>query len=205
MSLIAEHEEHLVAHVAPLATRDIEVIAQRELQAIAPEVVGRAVPLDVAKLVDYVLPKRGIHFVPVSDAELPEMWAFAQCDGNVGDPVEVLVKKTEWDNLFDGGRTSHHARGTFMHEFGHAILHVNAIRRHRAMGLGLPRQLKPSQMKAYRNAEWQAWMLAGCMLASRSSIAAARTLSATALSEIFKMSPQFMQNHLKRLGLGGGR
>lgn len=201
MSLVDETGEHLVADVAPMSTSAIEAAALDAMNVLAPGTVGRAVPLNVEHLVDYTLPQRGVHFVPVSDDELREMWAFAQCDGTAGDEIEVLVKKTEWDNLFEGGRRSHHARGTFMHELGHAILHVDAIRRRRAMGLGLPRQIRPSELKSYNNAEWQAWCFAGCMLAPRSSIIAAGTLSVSALSDIFMTSTQLLALHLKRLGL----
>jgi hypothetical protein len=205
MSLVDETGEHLVADVAPMSTNAIEASALDAINVFAPGVAGRAVPLNVEHLVDYALPQQDIHFVPVSDDELPEMWAFAQCDGAAGDEIEVLVKKTEWDNLFEGGRRSHHARGTFMHELGHAILHVNAIRRRRAMGLGLPRQIRPRELKPYKNAEWQAWCFAGCMLAPRASIVAAGTLSVSALSDIFMTSTQLLALHLKRLGLVGRR
>lgn len=205
MSLIDETGEHLVAVVAPMSKSAIEATANDALNRLAPGTARRAVPLNVEQLVDYILPQQGIHFVPVSDDELPVMWAFAQCDGSADDEIEVLVKKTEWDNLFAGGRRSHHARGTFMHELGHAILHVNAIRRRRAVGLGLPRQFRPSELKPYMNAEWQAWCFAGCMLAPRASIVAAGTLSVSELSDIFMTSTQLLALHLKRLGLVGRR
>lgn len=202
MSLIDEDDEHLVTQVAAMSTSQIEHAALEVLKVVAPDVVGRPVPLDVARLVDYELPKRGVHFVPVSDDELPDMWAFAQCDGEVGDEIEVLVQNTEWDNLFTGGRRSHHARGTFMHELGHAILHVRAIRKRRSMGLGMPRKMPSSSVKAYRNAEWQAYCYAGCMLAPRASIIAAGTTNVSDLSQIFMTSPQLMDLHLKRLKIG---
>lgn len=114
------------------------------------------------------------------------MYAFAQSDGDEGDDIEVLVQESEWDSLHAGGTLAHHARGTFMHEFGHCILHVPQIRRLRALGLGLPRQMRPREIKTYCNAEWQAWAFAGCMLAPRASILAAGLHHVELIAATFK-------------------
>jgi hypothetical protein len=201
VSLVDDSDDHIVTQVAPLSMAQIEAIALETLEQNAPGVVGNAEPLDVASLVDYVLPKRGIHFAPVQDHHLGDNWAFAQCEGDEGDPVEILVRKSEWEKLFAGGRKAHHARGTFMHELGHAILHVPQIRQRRALGHGMPRQMRVSEIKWYRNAEWQAYAFGGCMLASRKSIEAAELRTVSALALTFNTSEDLMRLHLKRLGL----
>lgn len=201
MSLTDETGGVLVMQVAPLSTKEIEARATRVLDALVPGFVGQAKPLDVIELVDHVLPQHRIHFVPIADHQLPDMWAFAQADGEPGDEIEVLVKNTEWQNLFRGGRGAHHARGTFMHELGHCILHVDQLRRRRALGLGLPRQRRVAEMKTFQSAEWQAWAMGGCLLAPRASIAVAPIKTVEALAYTFSTSVQLMQLHLMRLGV----
>jgi hypothetical protein len=194
-------DDQVVTQVASKSLAQIEAAALDTLERLAPGFVGRAEPLDVANLVDYGLPKHGIHFVPVEDDELGDHWAYAQCDGDEGDDVEVLVQNTEWQNVHNGGRRAHHGRATFMHELGHVILHVPQIRRRRSRGLGMPRQMRVSQIKRYQNPEWQAYAFGGCMLAPRSSIIASGLRSVAALSITFATSEELMRLHLKRLGL----
>jgi hypothetical protein len=200
VSLIDETGEFVVSQVAPRSTSQIEEQAYGLLREVAPLVLEGAA-LDVAELVDHQLQNIGIHFSPIHDVLLPNAWALAQHDGEPFDDIEVLVRSSEWHRLFAGGRNAHHARGTFMHELGHAILHVNQIRRRLSIGGGLPRQLPEHQLKAYVNAEWQAWCFAGCMLAPRSAILAHDIRTPEALALAFNTSTQLMQLHLKRLGL----
>lgn len=200
MSLIDETGDYVVSQVAPMSTAQIEEHANGMLRDIAPRTLTGE-PLDVVGLVDHQLQNLGIHFGPVHDHLLPNAYAAAKHDGDPFDDVEVIVRSTEWHNLFAGGRGAHHARGTFMHELGHAVLHVNQIRRRIAIGGGLPRQLPESQLKPYVNAEWQAWCFAGCMLAPRSAILLQDIRTPEALAFAFKTSTQLMRLHMKRLGL----
>ena len=183
-----------VVPVAPLSTTAIEQIAARELRRLAPGILGTATPVNLSHLVDYVLPEDGIHVSPVDDSELG-MWAIAQDHGERGDPIEVLVLESEWDKLHAGGRRAHHARGTIAHEIGHAVMHIDQRRRWRELG-GLPRA---RSVETYRDPEWQAWCFAGCFLAPRASIIAARTNSLTELAEIFQTSVELMTHHCRRL------
>jgi hypothetical protein len=201
MSLIDETDGYVVTAVVARSMAKIEQIAHQRLHELVPDFVGRPRPIDLSCLVDYVLPRHGIHFVPVDDDVLPGIWAFAQPKGDVGDEIEVLIQESEWTALHSCGRKAHHARGTVAHELGHAYLHVDQIRRRIALGLGLPRQVDARKLKSYDNAEWQAWAFAGCFLAPRASIAAAGTLDADELASIFMTSPRIMTLHLRRLGL----
>jgi Zn-dependent peptidase ImmA (M78 family) len=201
MSLIDDTNDYVVTVVAGRSMADIEHTAHQRLRELVPDAVGQPRPSDLSQLVDYALPRKGIHFVPVSDSELPGVWAFAQPTGDVDDEIEVLIQESEWNALHAGGRKAHHARGTVAHELGHVYLHVRQIRARIALGRGLPRQVDVRNVKSYDNAEWQAWAFAGCFLAPRASILAAHTLDAARLASIFATSEQLMKLHLRRLGL----
>jgi hypothetical protein len=204
MSRLGANRQHMTRPVAAMRMDDIEARAYDVLDDIAPGFVGSVAALNVGRLIDYELPKRNIHFSPVDDAELTEAWALSQTDGRIDDPIEVLVRVTEWNEMFaTGSGRAHHARGTFAHESGHVFLHVHQFRR-RARANALPRERLPQDVARFREPEWQAFAFGGCMLAPRPSIMSARTLSVKELAWIFDTSPDLMRLHLKRLGLWQG-
>lgn len=195
------HEPEMVRVMPPLKTIEIEGAANEVLRQVAPSHLRAPGPLDVCHLVDYELQKFGIHVSPVDDSDLPGAHAMALFRGNVGDDIDVIVSETEWDHLTAGGRRAHHARGSVAHEIGHAVLHVNVVRRRRALGLGLPRQAKIRDVPSFRNAEWQAWCFGTCLLAPRRTILMAGTLDVGELARIYHVSEGLMALHLKRLKL----
>lgn len=198
----------LVMRVPPLSTAAIEASAYAFLYDVAPEHLRFARPLNILHLIDYALPQlKAINFGPVEDAQLPDAYAKAIHGGAPGQPIDVLMRKSEWDALERGGPSSHHPRASVAHEIGHCVLHVPEIRRRRAQGLGLPRQLRSTDLETFENPEWQAWCFAGFLLAPRSMIMQIPTSlrSPGLLAEVFGCSPKLMAAHLRRVAKGGHR
>jgi Zn-dependent peptidase ImmA (M78 family) len=158
-------------------------------------------PLDVSTLVDYALPKIGIHFMPVKDSDLPDVYAFAEQYGEEDDDIEVLLRQSEWDALHAGGSRAHHARGTVVHEIGHCILHIPEMRRRHALGYGIPRRVPAHRVDRRQNCEWQAYAFGGCILAPRHAILRSKKTSPKKLAKIFDTSFHLMTMHLHRLDL----
>jgi hypothetical protein len=206
MSLLEDargSQADLVMTMPSLSKASIEAHALEVLRAVDPRALERPTYLDLSRWVDFELPKLGIHFYPVEDVQMPTEYARTLPAGDVGDPIEVLIRRSEWDALHAGGRGAHHARGTVVHELGHAFQHVESVRQRRAQGLALPRHVSASTVKAYEDPEWQAWCFGTCIIAPRTTILMGATRSATALADIYGTSIKLMRMHLNRLGIGG--
>jgi Zn-dependent peptidase ImmA (M78 family) len=83
----------------------------------------------------------------------------------------------------------------------HAVLHVPVVRRrlaspHRDLLLA---RVRRGSIPAYRDPEWQAWALAGCILMPRRTVKMLPDRSLSSLAHIYGVSEEFAQSHLRRL------
>lgn len=83
------------------------------------------------------------------------------------------------------------------------MLHVPVVRRRLKSPLGelALNRVSRDSLKPYEDPEWQAWALAGCVVAPRKMIEAAPASSVTELADLFGVSEGMMKSHLKRLRL----
>lgn len=181
--------------------RSIERVAEAALEEYAPEVFEGPQPLDVADLVDYVLPTYGIHVVPATSAELDGAEGLTSPEGTKS--VDILVSAEQFEALEDRGPRGNRARATVCHELGHAILHVPIIRRRLNSPLAplLLKRVSPRSVPAYEDAEWQAWAFAGAILMPRRALAQLDSLSPEYVASLFNVSENLAINHLRRLRL----
>ena len=181
----------------------LERLGQELLSELFPAALLTPAAIDVLDLADHKLQRYDIHVVPVDAAELPGRHA-ATDPVDRGRGIEILVEQELFDGLVRPGRAGNMARGTVLHEVGHAILHVPVVRaqiratRH-VPELALNRMVRRDSIPPYRDPEWQAWTLAGCIAAPRAMIEMTGTLDAAQLGDLFGISSKFMKAHLRRL------
>jgi hypothetical protein len=195
-----------VFEMPPISMARIENIGRGLLSLVQPDALTSAMPLDVLHTVEHVLPSLGIHVTPADPAELQDCEAATDPSGT--GPVEILVAEPVWDSLVAGGRKANRARTTVMHEVAHAVLHVPVVRRRNAKPDRdqLLRRVSRSQLAPYRDPEWQAFALAGCTLAPRSTLEPLVMAGhySDSLAEIYGISSGMMSSHLRRLRLAEG-
>lgn len=187
----------------PLSLASIEEIGNRVVEELCPGALTVPTPLDLPYLVDFALPKYGVHMYPVTEVELGDRLAATDPSGEK--EINILIAEDHWNLLFAGGRRAYQPRATVAHELAHAILHVPVVRarlRH-PLGHNLLSRVRRDSIPAYRDPEWQAWALAGCVLAPRQAVELANTRSVSELAEMFTISSGMMLAHLKRLRLTG--
>lgn len=187
----------------------IEQIGDQLLGVLYPEALEAPMQVDVLHVVENVLPKHGIHVTPVDPAELKDCEAATDPVGEPGDEIEILVAEPVWEGLLAGGRSANRARVTIMHEVGHAVLHVPVVRRRTASPFRdlLLKRVQRGAIKPYRDPEWQAFALAGCVLAPRRTLEPLVLLGhpVSALADTFGVSEKMLNSHLRRLRLGEDR
>lgn len=185
----------------PLRMSTIESLGEAFLSEFCPDALVQPMAVDVFHLAENVLPHRGIHVTP---AHAPEMGNnFGLTDPSGSTSIEILLRDDLWDNLIEGGPRANLARATLAHEFGHALLHVRVIRRRRNLPTAqhLLARVDRSTVPAYKDAEWQAWALGGCILAPRRTINMVAHLGIGGMASIYQVSEKMMFYHLKRLKL----
>lgn len=198
------------------------------MSAFDGEVVPRMPAMSIAKLerlgiaiaetlgLDFSAGPQPVEWLPLIDGVLQEMGILVypvwphEIDGDLGatDPrggpeTAILLTIETYDALGDRSRHGNQARATMAHEFAHAVLHVPIIRRYSAEPHGdmLLRRVQRSSIKAYHDPEWQAWVLAGCIVAPRSAILRMRGARLQEMADAFGLSMKFLSNHLRRLHL----
>lgn len=185
----------------PLSKHGLERLGELVLQQLCPEALTQATRIDLVQWVDVTLQQLGIHVYPASSMELQDNEAVTIPDGVDRDPINILLTPEDYHNLDDDNR----ARATAIHELSHAILHVPLIRRRvAALPPGQPNQLprvRRSSIKAYRDPEWQAWMLGGCILMPRTTIKMLDDQSPANVATVYGVSASFAATHLRRLGM----
>jgi hypothetical protein len=186
-----------------LSMSSIEQIANNFRTELIPELRSDPLPLPVLDLVDNRLSAYAIFCYPARHAELGSRHAATDAAG--GPEINIIMEQELWDQLIDGGRRANRARATVAHELGHAVLHVPVMRRRIASPNSefLLSRVKRDSLEPYRDPEWQAWAIAGCILAPRAAIEAASASSVPELAAIFELSESMMRSHLKRLKLLG--
>ena len=167
-----------------------------------PDTLEEPRAIDFKKLMNFTMPVNGFDVYPVSHEELPGQYA-------VTEPTTIPHKHTikMRVDLFDdidlyGGSAAHLAVATLLHEFGHCLLNHD-LRLGRLLqypkGQALLARKKTSEIKPYESAESQAWCLAGHLAMPRRTIAMISNPSISKLSEIYQVSTDFAQSHIRRL------
>lgn len=190
-----------VFDMPPLSMERIERLGELLSQTLAPKTLINPIALDVIALIDNVLPQYDIFVYPAHHEELGSREAATDPDGQ--SEVIILVEEEAWNNLYRGGAKANRPQATIIHEISHAILHVPVIRKRlnsEQKDLLLAR-VKRSDLPPYRDPEWQAWALAGCLLMPRRTIEMLEDKSLFNIAEVYAVSPDFARSHSKRLRL----
>jgi hypothetical protein len=187
-----------VIPMPPLSIPLVEQLAEGILAELSPKALAEPTEVDLLEWVDTKLAKHGIHVSPVSDDKLPDSEALT-IPANAG--AEILVRESAWDDLLTGGRKANRVRATIAHEVPHAVVHVPVLRRRKASTYGdlFLRRVARADVVAYRDPEWQAWALAGCIMAPRRTIAMLDVVNAREVANVFGMSEAMARSHLRRL------
>jgi len=186
----------------PISMKALEQLGEQTLTVLAPEVLTTPGPVDFLRLVDRDLQKFGIFVYPVHADRLQDRLAYTDAAGT-GD-INILLSFDLWNDLEQGGRRANRARATVAHELSHAILHVPVLRRraaHPHAELLLSRRTRRSEIQAFEDPEWQAWALAGCILAPRKTLDLIASPSIEQAAIIYGISEGMLRSHLKRIGM----
>lgn len=197
-------DEH-VPRMPPISMATLEQVAERALELLDPGALTAPRAVDFAKLVDTGLQNFRIFVYPADPDQLEDRLAFTDSSGATGDDINILLSVDLWNDLTRAGRHANRARATVAHELSHAILHVPVIRRRVALPNGdfLLNRMRRGEMKAYEDPEWQAWALAGCILAPRKTLDLLPTSRLDLAAETYGVSEAMLLSHLKRLKLLG--
>jgi len=194
-----------VPPMPPLSMAIIESVAEQVLEELEPEALQHPTKVDFAHWAEYRLQRYKICVSPASVQELGDRKGATDPTDNGDGITDILMEVSHYDQLLAGGRQAHMARATLVHELGHAILHVPVMRTRIAADgdnpMLLSRRVRRDRIPAYRDPEWQAWALGGCIVAPRRTIVTAGTLDPVVLAGTYGVSTEFMINHLKRLKL----
>jgi hypothetical protein len=197
MSSFLEEE---VPPVNPLGVAAIEELGRCFLEQLAPEMFERPQPLNILELVDTRLPSFGIHVAPASREELGDRAGATDPRGD--GEITILVSEEIWKALESTAPKSHYARSTISHEIGHAVLHVPVLRR-RLLVQNVLARTQRSNLRAYEDPEWQAWMFAGAILMPRAAFRMLQDnetgLLVETVSSTFEVSTGMVVSHLRRL------
>jgi len=202
-------EENLIGRrdyrMPPRKVAVIEELATQFLGLLAPEVLQGA-PLDVLDLVDRRLQREEIDVQSATSLTLCEEWGGTSTAGRTGDRKLILLREELFDALEDGGSNLHLARGTVVHEVGHAAMHVDFFRRRRAAGAsGLLQREATIAMRTIEGSEWQAWCFGTFLIAPRASVIERLAMpggqNLASLAEYYGVSVSLMSNHLRRMNL----
>ncbi len=193
--------DEMVFRMPAMSVRALEEVATVVLEEICPEALVTPMELDVLRLVEEVFPTPAINInvYPASAVELGDREGAT----NPEEKGIILIDEELWANLQRGGRRANRARATVMHEFSHEILHSPLVRR----WMNLPNRdlllnrVSRGSIPAYRDPEWQAWTLAGCLLAPRVTMQQVASMSVRHLADFYGVSDDMMRNHCRRLGI----
>jgi hypothetical protein len=187
----------------PMSMAMIEAVGDRTLELLCPDALARPVAIDFLRLVEWVLPKYGIFTYPANWEELGDRLGATDPSGDR--EIYILLCEELWDQLIAGGRQANRARATVAHELAHAILHVPYLRRRMATAQGaLLNRVSRDSIRPFEDPEWQAWALAGCLVAPPKAISMLQDVSVSAVAATFGVSEGMAQAHLKRLKLHAG-
>jgi hypothetical protein len=194
-----------VPPVPPLSMSAIEDVGEQLLEELVPAALREPTSIDLADWAEHKLGQYGIFVYPASSLELRDRLGATDPSDHHGDgSIQILIEEEHYDSLLGGGRVAHRARGTVLHELGHCVLHVPVVRErmkspHSAALLS--RRVRRDSIPPFKDPEWQAWALGGCIVAPRRTILMTSTVDPLELGEIFGISTAFMKAHLTRLRL----
>lgn len=195
-------DEH-VPRMPPVSIAALEQVAERTLELLDPAALQEPRAVDWRALVDTVLQQFKIFIYPAHSDQLEDRLAFTDSSGATGDDINILLSFDLWNDLVAGGRLANRAHATVAHELAHAILHVPVIRRRAVLPNAdlLLNRVRREEIKAFEDPEWQAWALAGCVLAPRKTLEMLSTSSIAVAADIYGVSEAMLRSHLKRLKL----
>lgn len=189
-----------------ISMQAIENLGEALLDELCPEALEAPTPIPLDRWIDYDLPKRSIFISPAQDNDLPGAEGLTDPESEDGVSIEITIRRSDWESLFAGGRRAHRPRATVAHEIAHAIMHVPTIRRRTKLKHGsfLLQRVARGKLVAYCDPEWQAWALAGCILAPRVGIIhlqaeLGRDALPRDLGRAFQISEGFAEAHMRRL------
>jgi hypothetical protein len=197
--------DEMVPAMPGMSTADIERIADEFCAVLDIHQSNGAAAIDWPHLIDVTLPTLGIHVSPVDPAEIDGDEG-ATDPGGTG-PINVLLRQDIYDGLWIKGPQGNRARATAPHELSHCALHVARIRRfrdHVSSGV-LLRRVRRATLAAFVDPEWQAWTMAGCLVAPRRLLTPMLHMSAPTIARQFGISVGFLEQHLRRLKLAAGQ
>lgn len=193
--------DELVVAMPPIRMATIEMLAETFLAGYAPEVLERPAALDVKVLIETKFQEDGIHVVPASYEELGDRHGATDPTGKR--EINILLSEQLWNDLFFQGHRERMARSTVMHEFSHALLHVQIMRR-RLTTAGrqhlLSRQARGT-LPAYCDPEWQAWALCGALMMPKRTLLMIADRPLAEIAAIYQVSEPFVTQRAKRLRL----
>ena len=191
--------DELVFPVEPVSMAMLERLGVEVLRVLEPAVLNSPRALDVLRLVDYELQNYGLDVISASMAELGSREAAT--DIGTDGRIVILLNEQQYEELAVGGPIAYRARATVIHELAHAILHMPAVRlwkQAKQTDYAFNRQRR-RELRAYEDLEWQAWALAGCILAPRDTITKVQSPTVSHLSQAYEVSEGMMRSHLRRL------
>lgn len=193
--------DELVFDMPAVSMAALEQRGETLLRQYAPSHLLSPGSLDVLFLVEKLFPQYGIHVYPASQKELGPREGATDPEGD--EDIDILIAESLWEDFLSGGTLAHRSRATVIHEFSHADQHVPVVRERLRSPFRdfLLARVQRRAIPAYRDPEWQAWALAGCILIPRATINMLRDQSVQNLSRIYQVSETFVSSHLRRLKL----
>ena len=170
----------------------LEALGASVLAIFQPSALLAPEPLDLVGWIDRILPRFGVHVSPAGETELGDCAALTLAAGEF--ECEIIVREWIWNDLANEARPNF-ARATVTHEIAHAILHVPTLRSAATLERVEPGAVVPP----FRDPEWQAWALAGCILMPRRTLTRLALREPAVVAETYVVSAQFATAHLKRL------
>jgi hypothetical protein len=186
----------------PLSIRAISSFAEAVLQQVAPECLREPTAFPVLEVFESVLPRFNVHTYAVSDDDLPDAEAVTDHEGSPGDEITIRIRERQFDDLVAGRRLAFRPRATLSHELGHALLHVDVIRRrmqHPAQAQQLLRRTCQREMPTFEQSEWQAWTLGGCVLMPARTLSVLGAVSVAHVASVYQLSAAMARSHLRKM------
>jgi len=214
MSFELSFADERVMRMPPMSVASLEALGSELAAALGLRFAPGRAFVDWSELLHVTLPRLNVHVYPARSGEIEGAEGATDPTGAPGDAIYILLPVDVNDAVELEGRAGNRARSTFLHEVSHAALHVPLIRQwaRRQSGRGahdhqkLLNRVRRGSLRAYEDPEWQAWTLAGCIIAPRSALEPVAARGPERLAPGFGVSGEFLQAHMRRLKLiGEGR
>jgi hypothetical protein len=188
-----------IPSVSPRSRASIEAVAGRFLADYVPECLASPRPTPTVKIFDQVLPLIG--FVAHVGELAPGLEGITDCVER-----EITLPPHVYRGMELGNGRCRFVGG---HEFGHALLHVDELGARAGLKYANGCDVllaRRSDIKAYKNPEWQADVFAAAVLMPESMVRLVvrdvpRDRMVAAVMKTFAVSRPAAQYRLERLGL----